>query len=481
MLEIKRVLVVGGRGRVGMIICPECGLENEDTATNCASCGSLLTEEDEETRSDIFVPSFKKGATVAERYEILAEVGKGGFGRVFRARDVEAQEPVALKVLNPALTSDERVRARFLGEVKLCRRIAHPNVIKVFDVLELGGFCVIVMEYVDGRSLKQMIRQEGALGLGRAFTIVSQVCQGLDAAHSVGVVHRDVKPQNILITKSLGVKIVDFGLARHLGGKSISQSGVILGTPEYMSPEQVSGKSVDARSDIYSLGVVMYEMLTGRVPFPGETPVAIILGHLKKPPESPRTLRPDLPPWASYMVLKAMAKKPAHRFQKATEIAEYFERNLRDSQDGGTVQAASEESVPEQARVATAVHPPRRPAVRPQGAWRALVFLLAVFLVVVGYLVFIAVRTHLESSDYIQSVIRIAKQQEGNFDYRGAFRTYVKAARNVSFSPSLYARAVIAYIEYLSQAHPMPLMLSLLGLLVILFIPLLLIRRRLRR
>jgi len=464
-----------------MIQCPECGLANLDDATNCSGCGCLLiTDEDEETRTDLGATSFKKGVKVADRYEIVSEVGKGGFGRVFRAVDVTTGGVIALKVLKPALTSDEQVRARFLGELKMSRRVVHPNIIRLTDVLEIGGMLILVMEFVEGMSLKQMIRREGPFDVELAYTIMSQVCLGLDAAHRVGVVHRDVKPQNILITENLGVKIVDLGLARHLGGKSVSQTGVIMGTPDYMSPEQVRGRNVDARSDIYSLGVVMYEMFTGKLPFTGDSSVAVLLAHLRQVPESPMRLRSDLPPWVSYMILKAMAKKPSQRFSKTTDLLQYFERSMARSKLEDEAEETKKSFDREQVARKVAARVPAR-----VGGSRRRLRLVSVLLVIfIGLVVIIsavALRAHLGSSDKVQITVKAAKEFEKQQDYLRAYRVYVEGARKVKGPISLYIRAAIAYIQYLSREHPLPLLYSLISIMVLLLVPLYLIQRSLKR
>ena len=460
--------------------CPECGCANSDEATNCTDCGCLLvTDDDEDTKTDVVLPSFKKGAKVGGRYEIVSEVGKGGFGRVFRAADLETEELVALKVLKPSLTSDEQVRSRFLGELKMSRRVVHPNIIRLTDVLEVSGLLILVMEFVEGMSLKQMVRREGPFDIDLAYTVISQVCLGLDAAHRVGVIHRDVKPQNILITKNLGVKIVDLGLARHLGGKSVSQTGVIMGTPDYMSPEQVRGKSVEARSDIYSLGIVMYEMFTGKLPFTGDSSVAILLAHIRQAPESPMRVRPDLPPWISYMILKAMAKKPGQRFSKTTEILSYFEKSMAEAKLKGKVEK------PETGPVKEKAPSEKKPALpdpkRSKRRLRVVSITLVAFILAVATVAVVALRTQLESSEEVRAIIVTAKDCEKQLDYHAAYGVYTEGLREHPCSIPLYLRAAMAYIQYLSHEHPFPLVLSLLVVLCLLLVPLFLIQRRLRR
>ncbi|HUT04634.1 MAG TPA: protein kinase [bacterium] len=463
-----------------MIQCPECGLANLDDMNNCSSCGCLLmTGDDEDTRTDLGAPSFKKGVKFADRYEIVSEVGKGGFGRVFRAVDVTTGSVIALKVLKPSLTSDEQVRSRFLGELKMSRRVVHPNIIRLTDILEIGGMLILVMEFVEGMSLKQMIRREGPFDVELAYTIMSQVCLGLDAAHRVGVVHRDIKPQNILITKNLGIKIVDLGLARHLGGNSVSQTGVIMGTPDYMSPEQVRGRNIDARSDIYSLGVVMYEMFTGKLPFTGESSVAVLLAHLRQVPESPMRLRSDLPPWVSYMILRAMAKRPSQRFGKTTDLLKYFEKSMAQSKLGEKAEELEKKPPEEKMAREMTPHVPSRADSRRK--LRLVSVLLITIIGLVAIISAVALRAHFESSDRAQVIVKAAKEHEKQQDYLKAYRVYVEGTRQVKGSISLYFRAAMAYIQYLSREHTLPLVLSLMGILVLLLVPLYLIQRNIKR
>ena len=462
------------------IQCPECGCACTDEATNCTDCGCLLiTDDDEDTKTDVGLPSFKKGVKVGDRYEIVAEVGKGGFGRVFRAVDLKTEKLVALKVLKPSLTSDEQVRSRFLGELKMSRRVVHPNIIRLTDVLEVSGLLVLVMEFVEGMSLKQMVRREGPFDVELAYTIISQVCLGLDAAHRVGVVHRDVKPQNILITKNLGVKIVDLGLARQLGGKSVSQTGVIMGTPDYMSPEQVGGKSVEARSDIYSLGVVMYEMFTGKLPFTGDSSVATLLAHVRQAPESPMRVRPDLAPWVSYMILKAMAKKPSQRFSKTTELLKYFEKSMAEAKLKEKIEKPETTHAKEKAPPEVKLPLPDRGDSKRR--LRVVAIALIAFIVVLTIVAVVALRTHLESSQRVEAIISTAKEHEKQLDYYAAYEVYIDGLRELPGSIPLCLRAAMAYIQYLSHEHPLPLVLSLLVVLGLLLAPLFVIQRRLRR
>jgi serine/threonine-protein kinase len=269
-----------------------------------------------------------RGAVVAGRYEVLENIGKGGMGVVFRARDRQLDEVVALKVLrDDALSEDESLVGRFKQELKLARRITHKNVLRTHDFGEADGTAYISMEYLEGVTLKDLIRSKGALPLSVGLRVAKHMCQGLEAAHSQGVVHRDVKPQNMLILPETGeLKIMDFGIARvseveGAGALSgITSDGTVLGTPDYMPPEQASGGQADFRSDIYSLGVVLFEVFTGQLPFPGEKVVQVILGHLQKQPPAPRSLNPQIPEDLEAVILRCLEKKPAARYQKVADV-----------------------------------------------------------------------------------------------------------------------------------------------------------------
>ncbi|HET9317932.1 MAG TPA: protein kinase [Vicinamibacteria bacterium] len=269
-----------------------------------------------------------EGTVFADRYEILENIGKGGMGVVFRARDRRLDEEVALKVLrSEALEEDPALVGRFKQELKLARRITHRNVLRTHDFEEWHGLPYISMEYVEGVTLKDLIRSKGALPLGVGLRIAKQVCQGLEAAHAGGVVHRDVKPQNMLILPETGdVKIMDFGIARVSelergeSDPALTMAGTVMGTPDYMSPEQASGTPADFRSDIYSLGVVLFEMFTGRLPFTGEKVMSVILGHIQKPPPLPRKLNPQVPPELEQVILRCLDKNPKRRYQQIGDV-----------------------------------------------------------------------------------------------------------------------------------------------------------------
>jgi serine/threonine protein kinase len=267
-----------------------------------------------------------RGSVFAGRYEILEELGEGGMGKVYRVVDQKINEEVALKLIRPEIAADKNTIERFGNEMKLARKIAHRNVCKMYHLSEKEGNHYIVMEYVRGEDLKGMIRMMGQMSPGQIVSIVKQVCKGLSEAHNLGVIHRDLKPQNIMIDRGGNVRIMDFGLARSLRTKGITGAGIMLGTPEYLSPEQAETKDVDHRTDIYSLGVILYEMVTGRLPFEGETAISIAMKHKSEIPQDPLKHNAQIPQELSNVVLKCMEKDPENRYQTVQEIYDELEK-----------------------------------------------------------------------------------------------------------------------------------------------------------
>jgi tetratricopeptide (TPR) repeat protein len=303
--------------------CPKCRSENPDTLKFCGECGTQLpspggievTKTIEASRDEL-----TRGTTFAGRYEIIEELGKGGMGRVYRVEDTKLKQEIALKLIKPEIAFDKKTIERFRNELRTARNIRHKNICGMYDLGEERGTHYITMEYVRGEDLKSLIRKMGLLSAGQAITIAKQVCDGLVEAHRLGVVHRDLKPQNVMIDTDGNARIMDFGIARSLEAKGITGAGMMIGTPEYMSPEQVEGKEVDQRSDIYSLGVILYEMMTGRVPFEGDTPFTIGMKHKGEMPKDPKELNAQVPQDLSQVILRCLEKEKGKRYQSAGEV-----------------------------------------------------------------------------------------------------------------------------------------------------------------
>ena len=272
----------------------------------------------------------KPGATFAGRYEVKEILGAGGMGVVYRAFDRELQEPVAIKTLRPeAMAGGSVALDRFKQEIRLARRIAHRNVVRTYDLGEENGMYYLTMEYVEGTSLKQLITSRGKLPVTVALTVGKQLCRALEVAHAEGVIHRDIKPQNIVVEPSGFLKVMDFGIARLANppqGKGLTEAGTSIGTPDYMSPEQLSGAELDPRSDLYAAGVVLFECLTGKVPFEAETTWALVAKHLEEEAPDPRKLNSEVPDGLATVILKAMAKQPADRYATASEMHDALAR-----------------------------------------------------------------------------------------------------------------------------------------------------------
>jgi hypothetical protein len=343
------------------MLCPSCASPNDDAAEVCFHCRAVLS-------------AVTRGSLIAGRYRILDPLGRGGMGAVYRARDEVLDDEVALKILRPEVAGTPEMAARFRSEIKLARKVSHWNVCRIHEYGEDGGLQYISMELVSGSTLKDRLRAR-PLAAAEAFDVAIQIADGLAAVHKVGIVHRDLKSPNVMIDAQGTAKVMDFGIAKAAGPATDpgASTGYVLGSPEYMSPEQARGRRADFRSDLYSLGVVVFEAFTGRVPFRGTTPVATLMMHVEAPPpiDDPSLA---LPPSLVPVLRKALAKEPGERFADAASMAAALRAS---AEDGSRVVAPSGAPSPStDASRTEVVH--TRPIVRGAGSGRLAVLGLAV-------------------------------------------------------------------------------------------------------
>lgn len=313
------------------VLCPHCKHSNPSGTLVCLACHSLTQSPhpDQATivmglentdQSFLATPTFAPGVMIGERYEIVALLGTGGMGAVYKATDRELDRTVALKVIRPEFASHPQALQRFKQEIILARQISHKNVIRIYDLGTAPGVVFITMEYIEGEDLASHAEKQ-KLAPEQSARIIRDVCAALEAAHGEAVIHRDLKPQNIMLSQRGKVSVMDFGLARsveQLGG--VTQVGALMGTPAYMSPEQAEGKPLDARSDLFALGIIFYELLTGKVPYEAETMLASLVKRIRDVPPEPITVDPSIPKPISDIVAKCLVVDPARRYQSASEI-----------------------------------------------------------------------------------------------------------------------------------------------------------------
>lgn len=331
--------------------CPACGKENSQDTRFCGYCGRELKVQPAKPPYEVTktyqTPQgrYSRGTVIADRYEVIEFLGEGGMGAVYRVYDKKLKEAVALKFLRPEISMEPRLIERFQAELKLARQIAHRHVCRLYDLGEEGLSLFITMEYIQGEDLKRFIRRAGHLNEHKARIIARQVAEGLAEAHHFGIIHRDLKPHNIMIDQEGNAKIMDFGLARSVRQPGITQKGMILGTPEYMPPEQTEGIEADRRSDIYSLGVIMFEMVTGCVPFQGDTPLSVAVKHKLEAPPDPREINPGLSEEMCRIILRCLEKNPEARYQTAEELIVDL-KALAEDQSSGTRQTSFSRKTP---------------------------------------------------------------------------------------------------------------------------------------
>lgn len=330
------------------------------------------------------------GRVLNSRYELEQLIGTGGMADVYKASDNLLGRTVAVKMLHPQFAKDEVFIARFRQEAQAAANLNQTNIVNVYDWGIEDGTYYLVMEYVQGRDLKDIILQGGPLLPERAVEIAMSICLALEAAHAQGIVHRDIKPQNTIVTYDNQIKVMDFGIARTAGGSAMTQTGTIMGTAQYISPEQAQGRAADPRSDLYSLGVVLYEMLAGRVPFDGDNPVSIAYKHVREDPLPPSMINPDVSPGLEAVVMKALAKNPQNRYQNAVEMRRDLERCLEGAPVYATPVLPRDEAAPGATRAYPVVAgaPPERRSL----AWLWVSIIVIVLLAGIGVGVWAIVR-----------------------------------------------------------------------------------------
>src|SRR5579864_7891379 len=332
------------RAALNLIECPACASQNPDTASHCLKCRTPLHEVNSQetlneagaaedwtvaTISKTSTPlseagsgELRPGTFLSGRYEIMQLLGQGGMGAVYKARDKELDRLVAIKLIRPELARNPEILQRFKQELILARQVTHKNVIRIFDLGQSDGVKFITMEFVEGQDLRSLLLERGKLPPEQAARIMLQICHALEAAHAEGVIHRDLKPQNIMMDQSGCVTVMDFGIARSAYLPGMTQTGALIGTPEYMSPEQARGEKLTERSDLFSLGVILYELLTGKSPYPADAPLGTLWKRLQEKPKPPAEIDVTVPKPLNDIVMSALEIEPEKRLSSAREMAQ---------------------------------------------------------------------------------------------------------------------------------------------------------------
>src|SRR5271154_301686 len=302
--------------------CPQCTTANPDFAESCSHCGTPMPISDSATIRVVDPTALSVGSDFGTRYRIESLLGQGGMGRVYKAYDKTLDRTIALKVVRQGVMADTEALNRFKQELLLASKISHTNILRIHDMGEVGDVKFITMAYVEGPDLHHILKETPKLPFDRVVNFAQQLAAALAAAQAENVIHRDLKPQNILVGKDDHLYVSDFGLARSFEESAVqmTRTGAFMGTPRYMSPEQVEGKPADLRSDLYAYGLILYEMVTGDVPFTGESTLKVMYQLIQEKPKSPKTLNPDLPNWFVQVIMRCLERDPAVRYQRADEI-----------------------------------------------------------------------------------------------------------------------------------------------------------------
>src|SRR5579863_5109893 len=309
-------------GGFALINCPHCTTVNPDFAESCSRCGTPMPMGESETIQMVDATVIAPGSDFGPRYRIEALLGQGGMGRVYKAYDKDLDRTVAIKVVREGAIGQSDALKRFKQELVLASKISHKNILRIHDMGDVAGLRFISMAYVEGQDLQHIIRDNPKMPMDRVLKFTQQIAEALAAAHAEGVVHRDLKPQNLLVDKNDQIFVCDFGLAKSFeeGAIGMTRTGAFLGTPRYMSPEQVEGKPADNRADLYSYGLILYEMVTGDVPFTGESTLKVMYQRIQEKPKSPKLVNPELPNWLVRIIMRCLERDAAARYQNAYEI-----------------------------------------------------------------------------------------------------------------------------------------------------------------